>query len=435
MASIKKIENKKGVVFRITVSNGYDMQGKKIKQTATFTPDLSMTPKQQERAANKFALEFEEKVKTGGNFDGEKLSFEEFALKWLEDKKENIAYNTYVNYKGQIENYMIPFLRGFKLADIKIPHIENYYKSLVNDFSQSSIVKHASTINGIFKTAVRLDMLDKNPCAYAELPKSKNKIDSSIKFFTPEESLMFIKSLEITYPINFKEHDKRVGKDKKMVRIDSRTINSRRTPMQYKVFYNISLFCGLRKGEVLALKWPDIDFDSKTINVSKSAANSDSGQTLKEPKTKSSIRVVKIPENVLILLKAYKIEYNEYRLKLGTYWQGNGNLFIQDNGALMGTSTPYSFFTNHIKRYNKFVRANKEKASEKGLAEIPLIPLHGLRHSTATLLNHLGVNITDISSMLGHSRTSTTMDIYTHSFEKQSNEAVDKMNEFIQANA
>lgn len=435
MASIKKIENKKGVVFRITVSNGYDMQGKKIKQTATFTPDLSMTPKQQERAANKFALEFEEKVKTGGNFDGEKLSFEEFALKWLEDKKENIAYNTYINYKGQIENYMIPFYRGFKLADIKIPHIENYYKSLVNDFSQSSMVKHASTINGIFKTAVRLDMLDKNPCYYAELPKSKNKIDSGIKFFTPEQSLMFIKSLEITYPINFKEHDKRVGKDKKIVRIDSRTINSRRTPMQYKVFYNISLFCGLRKGEVLALRWYDIDFDNKKISVSKSATNSDLGQTLKEPKTQSSIRIVKIPDNVLNLLKAYKIEYNEYRLKLGTYWKGNGNLFIQDNGDLMGTSTPYSFFTNHIKRYNKFVKANKEKANVEGLAEIPLIPLHGLRHSTATLLNHLGVNITDISSMLGHSRTSTTMDIYTHSFEKQSNEAVDKMNEFIQANA
>lgn len=85
----------------------------------------------------------------------------------------------------------------------------------------------------------------------------------------------------------------------------------------------------------------------------------------------------------------------------------------------MGRSTPYQAYKRHIRRYNEWVRETPEEAKKQKLESLPEIPLHGLRHSCATLLNYLKVNIIDISKILGHAKSSTTMDIYAHSFEEQ----------------
>lgn len=134
------------------------------------------------------------------------------------------------------------------------------------------------------------------------------------------------------------------------------------------------------------------------------------------------------------MLKQYKREYNEYRLQLGTAWQGDGNLFIQDDGKLMGRSTPYQAYKRHIRRYNEWVRENPEEAKKQQLEALPEIPLHGLRHSCATMMNFLEINIIDISKILGHAKSSTTMDIYAHSFEGQNTKAADTMNDFLMKN-
>lgn len=127
------------------------------------------------------------------------------------------------------------------------------------------------------------------------------------------------------------------------------------------------------------------------------------------------------------------------RFSHGTAWQGDlsngGNLFIQADGKLMGHTTPYQYFTKHLHRYNEWVQNNPDKAKAEGLEELPIIPLHGLRHSCATLLNYLEVNIIEISKTLGHSTCSTTMNIYAHSFEEQQEEVATKVNEFLRLNA
>lgn len=90
------------------------------------------------------------------------------------------------------------------------------------------------------------------------------------------------------------------------------------------------------------------------------------------------------------------------------------------------------------KRYAEqyeWVQNNPDKAKSEGLEELPIIPLHGLRHSCATLLNYLEINIIEISKTLGHSTCSTTMNIYAHSFEEQQEEVATKVNEFLRLNA
>lgn len=100
----------------------------------------------------------------------------------------------------------------------------------------------------------------------------------------------------------------------------------------------------------------------------------------------------------------------------------------------MGHTAVYQHFVKHLRRYNGWVAEHPEEARKAGLELLPVIPLHGLRHSCATLLNHLDVSIVDISKYLGHANCSTTMNIYAHSFEAQKRAAGNKLNDFLHMN-
>lgn len=432
MASVTKIENKKGISYKIIVSCGYDTKGKKLVKTTTYKPDPTMTAKQQEKALDRFVMEYEDRVKNGDCFDGDKLSFEEYADKWLKYMEDNLAYSTYEGYVQLLNDKMIPYFKSYKISKIRTPLVEEFYKTMVDKYAYATIKKCANILSGMFRTAIRWQMIDINPCTNAIIPK-KSKKESEIKYFTPTQSLMFLKSLDMVYETPYKGHF-RVDDTGKRYYVDDYT-ESHKVATQYKVFYYISLFCGLRKGETLALHWNDIDFNKKELSVTKSVSKSKDGVAYKDPKNYSSVRTVPMPEQILPLLKQYRSEYNQLRLSLGDAWKGDGNLFIQSDGKLMGRSTTYHYFVRHIKRYNEWVQNSKDKAKEQGLEELPTIPLHGLRHSCATLLNYLDVNIIDIANILGHSQTSTTMNIYAHSFEEQKHVASDKIDEFLRKNA
>lgn len=427
MASLKKNVKKNGeVVYRIQIT----IKGIKPK-VLTYSPNQNATPKQQEKEAQKYAMEWEDKLRNGESYEGEEMSFAEFAEKWLESRKEDLAYSTYIGYVTIVNNKIVPALGRYKVARIKPPVIEEFYKTLLGTYSNGSIQKVKNILSGMFRTAVRWQMIQVNPCRDAKIAKNKNE-EISLKYFTPEQSLMFLRSLDMEFKTVIRGHE-RIDDTGKPYCVTDYT-ESRKLPLQLKVFYTISLYCGLRKGETLALCWSDIDLENHTISISKSVGKGEEGVIIKKPKTITSIRTVTFPDDLTPLLKQYKREYNQYRLQLGTAWRGDGNLFIQDDGKLMGRSTSYQAYRRHIKRYNEWVRENPEEAKKQKLEQLPEIPLHGLRHSCATLLNYLDVNIIDISKILGHAKSSTTMDIYAHSFEEQNTEAANKLNDFLMNN-
>ena len=432
MASLSRKEKKNGeIVYRIQISLGYDKKtGKRIPKVITYKPNQKATLKQQEKEAKKVAMEWEDKLKNGESYEGEEMSFEEYANKWLIYMKSELAYSTYENYLHLVNDVIVPFFARYKVARIKTPLIETFYKTLVNDYANGTIRKISTVLSGMFRTAVRWQMIQINPCRDAKLPK--NEEETALKYFTPEQSLMFLRSLDMSFDTIVKGHH----------RIDDTGIpyfvadytESHKLPLQLKVFFTLSLYCGFRKGETLALHWDDIDFEKKEIRISKSVGKSEDGVIIKKPKTTTSIRTVTFPDALLPLLKQYKKEYHLYRLNVGSEWKGNGNIFIQWDGNLMGRSTPYQSFKRHLKRYNNWVSENSEEALKQGFEKLPIIPLHGLRHSCATLLNYLNINIIDISKILGHAKSSTTMDIYAHSFEKQNKEVANRLNDFIISN-
>ena len=433
MAAIKRKEKKNGeIVYRITISVGKNPEtGKWNPKVITFKPDQNATPKQQEKEARKYAMEWEDKLKNGESYEGEELTFSQYAEKWLAYKKADVAFSTFSTYSYIVDKKLLPYFANYKIARIKTPLIETFYRTLLGDNSNGTMQKIRNVLSEMFSTAVRWQMIQMNPCKEAKLPKNKDE-HTELQFFTPEQSIMFLRSLDMSFNTTVKGHE-RID-DTGIPYLVGEYTEERKLPTQLQVFFTLSLYCGLRKGETLALCWSDIDFEKREIRIEKATGKTEAGFDVKMPKTKTSIRTIIFPKVILPILKQYKREYTWTRLHIGTAWQGTDNLFIQDDGKRMGYSTPYQAFRRHLRRYNDWVMENPVAAKKQGFEALPVIPLHGLRHSCATLLNYLDVNIIDISKILGHAKSSTTMNIYAHSFEEQNKEAARKLDQFASDN-
>lgn len=414
MASIRK----RGDSYLVVVSAGYDIHGKKISYSETFVPDPQKAKAQNKKDLNEFSRNFEKKVKDGSYFDGDHMTLQEFSEKWLaECIKPKKAITTYGNYKMNLENHILPALGHMKLAKIRPIHIQRFCNDLAANgridgkdkpLSSSTIKKINAILSSLFHRAVLWQLIESNPCQRVELPDTSvvaancdvsdimqidrllstaGTMQEAEKCFTPEEAVLFLDVLDKS-----------------------------ELPFQIKVFLNLSIFSGCRRGELLALTWRDIDFENSSIQIYKAVAKSKGQMILKVPKNKSSVRTLTLPQHVMDMLRQLKQEQREYVLKLGSAWKGKRGkeydynfLFTQWDGTLIYPTTPYSDLKKLIRNYNKTAEAN---------AQLPDITLHDLRHTNATLLIAQNIDVKTVSKRLGHAQTSTTMNIYAHSLQK-----------------
>lgn len=245
-----------------------------------------------------------------------------------------------------------------------------------------------------------------------------------MKFFTTAQTIRFLDYIEQPYSTAVKGHQ----------RIDDTGIPytvadykiEKMIPEQIRVLFNLAIYTGLRKAELLALQWSDIAFEKDTLCVSKAVTVVDGKQLCKEPKTKSSYRTVSIPHFLTLRLKKLQVAQMEDRLKLGQDWQGDNWVFTQANGKMMNYNTPYQALHDALTRYN---------TTAKNGEELPLIPFHGLRHTAASLLIASQVDVKTVSSRLGHAQTSTTLNIYTHALQEGDQKAVVALEEKLQKEA
>ena len=393
MASIRK----RGNSYQITVSNGRRIDGSQIVETATFTPDPKRTEKQNQKALEKFVFEFEEKVKSGKFLDGEKITFQAFSDTWLSDYAlQHLEPTTIDIYKKLLRVHIIPAIGNLKLARIQPAHLNKLYNAMLLErkdgreggYSPTTIKRVHALISSILNTAVKWNVVLENPCERVSPPKQTRDADS-IQFFTLEETGLFLAAVDAA-------------------------LAAGRIHTQHKVFFHLALFCGLRRGELVALTWADFDFNRCTVSITKSTGLVDGKPFTKAPKNKTSSRTVSVPESVMMLVRNYQREQYRLRLSLGSYWKGNNYVFIQADGKQMYPSTPYSVFKDVIHRHNQM-------ASDAEL--LPDIPLHGLRHTSATLLISQNVDIRTVSGRLGHAQTSTTMNIYSHQLQRMDEKA------------
>lgn len=429
MASIQK----RGKTYRITVSNGRKPDGTQILETTTFCPDPNKTEKQNQKALEIFALEFEQKVKSGKYLDGEKLTFQAFHEIWLRDYAEqNLDTTTVATYKRLLNAHILPVIGHLKLSKVQPNHLNKLYYTLLHERKDGKeggyapkTIKHIhNIISVIYSTAMKWNVVLDNPCNRVDVPKQTPARDK-IKYFNIEQTERFIELLDKDYTTNYSAHD-RVDDTGKAYHVAEYS-ETRKLPTQFKLFFLLAVYGGMRRGEILALEWSDLNFMQHSVNITKSTTVVDGKPLTKGPKTRSSVRVVSVPAFIMELAKEWKVEQLRYRMAIGSQWQGENHIFIQWNGKQMHPDTPYKTFKKIIKRYNETVKKEDDK--------LPDIPLHGLRHTSATLLISQKVDVRTVSGRLGHAQTSTTMDIYSHALKEMDEKAADALDQLLNKKA
>lgn len=425
MASIQKRKNS----YRITVSNGRRPDGSQIVETATFRPDPNKTQKQNQKALEAFAFEFEQKVKSGKYLDGEKLTFQAFVEIWQQDyANQHLEESTLSLYKHLLQLHILPVIGNIKLSKLQPNQLNRLYNTLAAERKDGKLggyapktIKHVhNLISAIYSAAVKWNVVLDNPCDRVEPPKQTPTRDK-VKYFTIEQTERFIGLLEKDFSTTYKEHD-RIDDTGKLYHVSEYT-ETRKIPTQFKLFFLLAIYGGMRRGEIIALEWSDLDFTANSVSITKSTTLVNSKPVTKAPKTRTSIRTITVPKSVMDIAKEWRKEQLQYRLAIGSQWIGKNYIFIQWNGKQMYPDTPYNAFKRIIKRYND----NVENESEK----LPDIPLHGLRHTSATLLISQNIDVQTVSGRLGHAQTSTTMDIYSHALKELDKKAANALDDLL----
>jgi integrase len=220
-------------------------------------------------------------------------------------------------------------------------------------------------VSSVFEYAKRENRLTHNPCNTVTLPKADKKVIDEESVYTPEE----------------------------MQRILELIHQEDGMAIQFKVYFTLAVFTGFRRGELLGLEWKDIDFNRQIVSV-KRTSNYISAKGIYEdtPKTRTSQRTLKIPLEVIGLLKQFQKQQKEYADSLGDFWQNTDRLFTTAEGKPMFITTPRHHFEQFCLRHG-----------------IRYLNLHSMRHFNASAMIQAGVDVKAVQVSLGHSQASTTV--------------------------
>ncbi|WP_315074813.1 site-specific integrase [uncultured Clostridium sp.] len=329
----------------------------------------------------------------------DKLTLAQWFHTWLFTyRKNDLKPASFEKYEGIYRNYVDNNTIGnIKLKDLKATPLQNYYNSLIAEYEKTPAT--IKSINKCLKSclshALKEGYILKNYACFVNLPKAPT-ID---KDSTQDEQQVFMNE---------------AIKDKK------------------GILYIFALGTGLRLGELLALKWSDISFKDKTVNVNKSIKETyifDENEEKhfsvveQEPKTKSSYRSVPINDNLLDLLKDHKKKQLIDHEQNKDVYVDNLLVFATPTGNYLNYSNVRKIFKKIIKKYN-----NSLPEEEKKNKSLPDLRIHDLRHTFATRLFENGVAPKTVQSLLGHADITTTMNIYTHVMKDTKDNAIDKIN-------
>lgn len=383
MATIRKREGKKGPSYQIRSSCGYDIHGKQVVKSMTWKPPAGMTHKQMEKEAHRLAVLFDERCAAGATGDGS-MKFEAFAKLWFKEyATPNLRVKTIDQYR-EFEARVYAAIGHIRLDKLTTRHIQDFINSMGEDgqnkrtggkLSSKTIRNHAVFVSSVLDYAVKMEAIQDNPCSRVVLPPLEHK---EKEVYTLEEAQHFLDSIETA-------------------------------PLRYQAFFTLAIFGGFRRGELLGLEWPDIDFDGQTVSIRRTSLyTKERGIFTDTTKTKGSQRTLKLPASVFTLLRRYRAEQAQQRLLLGDRWTAGDRLFTNTDGGFMHPNAPYKWLKDFCGRTGQ-----------------RFLGLHMFRHLSATLLIGGGADVRSVSAALGHSQTSTTLNIYTHSIAEAQARASD----------
>ena len=308
------------------------------------------------------------------------LKLSDWLDEWLTLYLPNIEETTRAGYKDRINNKLIPYLGNIQLKSLKTAMIQRWVNTLSQEenLSPKSVKNVFLNLKAALDKAVTLRMIPQNPCTGVELPKLQ-KYQAEV-----------YDEAEIT----------------KLFEV------AKGTDMYLLISLELSL--GLRRGEIAALQWSDVDFERSVIHITQNSVLVGSKTITKAPKTQAGIRDLYVGDKLLELLKSEYKKYLDDKKRLGGDFIDSNHIIRQPNGK--------EFVPTSLTQ--KWIRFRKEH----GLKEILL---HDLRHTCATAMLSAGIQPKVIQARLGHSDISTTLNIYTHSLPSMNKEAGEKIDELL----
>lgn len=372
---------KRGDKFRLFVSDGYNPDGSR----RVFNKSIkAQNQTEAEKELRKYMTAVEEgRVSLDGN-----MTLEQFIERWIRDYAEtNLAPKTLHRYKQLVVRIKEGLGRS-KLAKLQPLQISQFIRSLQDTgirrdgkkgtLSPLTIRHYFRLLSKILQTAFTWNLIPENPCKRLQQPKVE---ESQIEIADNDQLRDILDKL-------------------------------RQQPLLFQASVWIALATGARRGEYVALNWSDIDLATGSVRIDKNWQYiPGQGCFMKDPKTRSSRRTVTIPKSICPLLESYREEQAKIRALLGSKWMGTED-------AVFTTATGRRIHPDWLtKKWASFLKTN-------GIGHVQL---RSLRNTNTTLLTHANEDIKTISARLGHSRTSTTLNIYTHVVKGADQAAANKL--------
>ncbi|SFM11495.1 site-specific integrase [Pelosinus propionicus] len=395
-----KIKKRGENSYLLTVASGYDGQGKQICHTKTVTAN---SPREAEKQYGLFLAEIEKgQISTSG-----KMTLKQFFEYWEDNyakgqhKEKTLVYNKnlfkrisetmgHMRLDKILPKHLLSFYANLAEVGIRqdpnatrrkiITTTEN--KPLKSTLSPNTVRKYHVLLHTLLEKATQWQLIAYNPADKVEPPKAQK---THKKIYDEETTGKFLLLLQ-------------------------------NEELKYRLLAMLALSTGMRKGELYGLEWSHVDFTANTVHICQSSQYLPKvGIFTTSTKTEDSNRTITIPLSVIELLRQYKIQQNEERLKLGSKWQDSNRLFTTWDGK---PAHPDSFYT----WLRKFTIKN----------DLPHITPHSFRHMAATYLIVGGVDLRTVAGKLGHANSTTTQLIYSHLVKSAENETADMMETFIQ---
>ena len=401
--TIRKRVSKKGVSsYQFRVSLGYK-DGQQIVKCMTWTPEEGMTQKQIKKEVTRQSVLFEERANAEYQKELERekelreqeendteyakthTTFKEIAKEWLalQEVCGGLKNSSLLRMKGcqdrtydAIGDVLVSKLSYRKVQTFITSLAKKGVNKLTGEGLSEKTQKHYLTfISDVMRYAKKCGLIENNPCKDITFVKTakKEKIIYSL-----EEAKQLLTAIE------------------------------QKAPADYKLFYHLLAYCGMRRGEALGLEYKDIDFENSVLTINRTSNyHSGYGTYTDTPKTQSSYRTLYIQPKLMEMIKQVQAEQKERAEKCGDQWHKSDRLFVNWCGKPANPNYPYVWL---------------QKFCEK--EGVPFHGLHSFRHFVATQALADGVDVKSVSAMLGHSQTSTTLNIYAHAVQQANEKAL-----------
>lgn len=309
-------------------------------------------------------------------FAADSLTLGRYLERWLADSvRDTVKATTYETYERLMRLHLVPALRRLKLKNLTPAHVRGLYREkLDSGLSASSVQRVHALLHKALQQAVNDGLVPRNVTEAVRAPKQSRK---EIPTLTREQARAFLEAAKGD---------------------------------RLETLYVLAIHTGLRQGELLGLKWDDVDLDRGTLQVRRILSAAKDGPTFTAPKNNQG-RSVRLTAQAVQGLRDHRKRQVEDRLRHAALWQDHGLVFT----TLVGTP---------LNRHNVFSRSFKPLLRR---ASLPDIPFHALRHSFATLMLAGGEHPKVVQEMMGHSGIRVTMDFYSHVLPDMQKVAVDRL--------